>query len=68
MKIDPKLIRAEAEQVQLIPSSEARSVEIAGEIEALLEGLASVTDVVGFFDEPDGLHAVLWELREGAQR
>jgi hypothetical protein len=68
MKIDPKLIRAEAEQVQHIPASEARSVEIAGEIEALLEGLASVTDALGFFDDPDGLRAVLWELREGAPR
>ena len=68
MSIDPKLIRDEAEQVQHIPLSESRAAEIASDIDAMIGGLARVADVIGFFDEPDALHAVLWELREGAQR
>jgi len=68
MKIDPSLIRAEAEQLQHIPLSEARAAEIAVEVDALIEGLARVTASIGLLDDPDGLRAVLWELREGAHR
>lgn len=68
MSIDPKLIRAEAEQVQQIPLSDARAAEIAHDVETMIAGLARVTGAIGFFDEPDALRAVLWELREGAHR
>lgn len=68
MSIDRELIRAEAEQVQHLPLSAARAAEIAAEVESLIAGLARVTDTIGFFDDPDGFRAVLWELREGAHR
>ena len=48
--------------------SAERAAEIAAEVEGLMGGLARVVDTIGFFDDPDGLQAVLWELREGAPR
>jgi hypothetical protein len=68
MSIDPELIRAQADQVQRIAVSEARAAEIAVELDALIAGVALITSSVGLFDDPDGLRAVLWELREGAPR
>lgn len=68
MSIDANLIRTEAEQVQGIPLTQARAVEIASDVESMLAGLARVTDAIGFLDDPEGLRAVLWELREGAPR
>ena len=68
MSIEPALIRAEAEQVQRIALNERRAAEIAAEVESLIAGLARVTDSIGFFDDPDGLRAVLWELRESGPR
>ena len=64
MSIDANLILAEAEQVQGIPLTAARAAEIAADVESMVAGLARVADAIGFFDEPDGLRAVLWELRE----
>jgi hypothetical protein len=68
MSIDPELIRAEADQMQRIAVSEARAAEIATELEVLIAGLAHVTGSIGLFDDPDGLRAALWDLREGAPR